>query len=93
MGMEMHEKRENIDYDESISRRGTSLKKTHYTIAVFYVLALLLNSRSLHENAKLMRFGRMRDACISLIKPIAETTPTRWLAIPREKLEALIYRD
>ncbi len=93
MGMQMHEKRENIDYEESISRRGTSLKKTHYTIAVFYLLALLLNSRSLHENAKLMRFGRMRDICISLIEPIAETPPASWLAMPREKLEEFLYRN
>ena len=90
MSMEMHERREHIDYDESIRRRGTPLRKTHYTIAVFYVVALLLNAGGLHRNAKLMRYGKLRDFCVSVIGPIAEAPIISWFSVPREKLEKLV---
>lgn len=91
MSMEMHENRENIDYDESIKQRGTSLKNTHWAIVIFYLIALLLNAQGLHENAKLMRHGKYREICISLIEPIAEAPVISWFSVPREKLEDIIY--
>ena len=91
MSVNMHEKREQIDYDEAIRVRGTVLKKVHYAIAIFYLAALLMNARGLYSNAKLMRYGMYRDICISLIKPIAEAPVISWFSAPREKLEELIY--
>lgn len=90
MGMKMHERREDIDYDEAIKKRGTPLKKVHAALAIFYLAALLLNAGSLYENAKLMRYGRLRDVCVGLIKPIAEAPLISWFSIPREKLEELV---
>lgn len=87
----MPETRERIDYDESIRRRGTPLKQVHHAIAIFFILALLLNARGLYENAKLMRYGRLRQVCITLIEPIADTPGISWLSLPREKLEELVY--
>jgi len=91
MSMKMHERREDIDYDAAIKRRGTPLRKVHYAIAVFYALALLFNAQGLHQNAELMRYGKLRSFCLRLIKPIAESPAVSWMSEPREKLEDIIY--
>jgi len=91
MSMEMHERREQIDYDESIRLRGTPLKKAHWAVAVFFAVALLLNAGGLQRNAELMRYGKLRDFCLSIIKPIAEAPVISWFSIPREKLEDIFY--
>lgn len=91
MSMKMHERREDIDYDDSIRRRGTPLRKAHCTVAVFFVLALLMNSGGLYRNAQLMRFGPMRNLCVSIMKPIAENPLVSWMSLPREKLEDMVY--
>lgn len=91
MSMNMHERREEIDYGASIERRGTPLRKVHYAVAVFYVVALLLNAQGLQQNAELMRYGKLRELCLRMIEPIAEAPGISRLSEPREKLEEIIY--
>lgn len=40
-------------------------------LAVFYVVALLMNGEALLRNAKLMPYGRYRDTMVVLVQPFA----------------------
>ncbi|MBI2438797.1 MAG: hypothetical protein HYV36_08315 [Lentisphaerae bacterium] len=50
---------------------GVSLPKAVIGVAVFYVMAGLLNGENILQQARLMEYGRARTVCVALAKPLA----------------------
>lgn len=67
---------------------GRSRPPVHAAVAVFFVVAALLNGPALHRDAQLMKFGRGRDLALRFTAPLAKVSHTLYLDRPRQWLES-----
>jgi hypothetical protein len=58
---------------DKIARKtdASPMKKVGAAVAVFYVVALLLNAEGLLRNAEGMAYGTQRQVCVAVAKPVA----------------------
>lgn len=62
---------EDIGDTRAAMHRGRSPAEVTRAVAVFYVVAALLNGEHLLRQAELMAYGPARDTCVALARPIA----------------------
>ena len=72
---------------------GLPRPRVHVIVAVFYVVATLLNGEALLREAELMKYGRVHDLCVALARPVAAITRTLYLGRPRAWLERWFHAD
>ncbi len=73
--------------EQEAAPRSLPLKRVHLGIFVFYLLAMLLNGNALLDDAKLLKYGRWRDICVAIARPMAYLSSVTRLSYPREYLE------
>lgn len=82
-----------IEVEREAAGCGHPRARVHATLAIFYVVATLLNGEALLREAELMKYGRTRDVCVALARPVATVTRTLYLGRPRAALERWFNSD
>ena len=79
-----------IEVERAEAGSGVEPPRVHRALALFYILLALLNGSSLLRQAELMRYGRGRDACVALARPLAAVSHATGLDRPRMWIERLV---
>lgn len=86
-------KREDIGVERAKAQAGVSVTRVHAALALFYLLALLLNGDGLLREAELMTFGKTRDICVAISQPLAYVSRVTHLGDLRTVLEKTFFGD
>ena len=68
------------------------IKKVGAAVAVFYVAALLLNAEGLLRNAERMTYGRQREVCVAITRPVATLAGGLGVTRLRSGIERLMMK-
>jgi len=83
----MRDKNGHIEIERFENGCGAPLREVIIAVAVFYILATLLNAETLLKNARLKEYGRSRDVCIAVIEPVARFSRLIHFNAPRQWIE------
>jgi hypothetical protein len=61
----------NIEESRAEAGAGCDLRRVACGVACFAVLSGLLNASALQRSAAMMEFGRERDVCMMVMRPVA----------------------
>lgn len=67
--------------------RGWPRAKAHVAVAAFYLVVALLNGADVLRQAERLPFGRYREVCVALARPLAAVSRATRLDRPRAALE------
>lgn len=76
-----------IEVEREAAGCGVPRARVHVALAIFYVVATLLSGEALLREAELMKYGRTRDVCVALARPVAAVTRALHMGRPRAALE------
>lgn len=79
-----------IETERAAANCGVPPRQAHRALAVFYVLMLLLNGSALLREAELLPYGRGRDVCVALARPLAAVSGATRLDRPRGWIERTV---
>ena len=85
--------KEEIDVLREKAGCGRPPKQIHVVLLLFYVVVGLLNGEALLREAELLRYGRGRDFCVALARPLAAASRALGLNRPRAAIERQIYGE
>jgi hypothetical protein len=77
-----------IEIRRDEENRGWPRAKAHAAVAAFYLAVALLNGADLLRQAERLPFGRYREVCVALARPLAAASRATRLDRPRAALEA-----
>jgi len=86
---EEHTLKDEIGDAREQAHAGVSPGHVTRAVLVFYVAMLLINGSHLHQQAKLMPYGKARDLCVAISAPVAYISAWTGLSKPREWIESL----
>ena len=72
---------------------GVPVRRVHRGMAIFAVIALLLNADAIHRGADRMAYGRARNAALMLSGPLANLARTLRLHLPRQWIEKIVHGE
>lgn len=78
-----------IAFQRATAGEGVPCRKAVRAVGVFYIVAALLNGEALVREAELMPYGRPRDACVAVVKPLAFVGRVTGLGWFRNELERI----
>lgn len=79
-----------IETERAAAQCGVPPRQSHQALAIFYGLLLLLNGSALLREAELMPYGRGRDICVALARPLAAVSELTRLDRPRGWIERTV---
>lgn len=82
----------NIGAERRASGQGQTIRCTAVALFSFYVFAGLLNGTALQRDIELMPYGKKRDICVALIKPVAWLSRQTHLGDARTWLEQHLHK-
>lgn len=81
--------------DVGVERRergcGQSIRRAVLTVFCFYIFAGLFNGAGILRDAEALEYGRQRDVCVALARPLARLSEVSGLGWLREHLENALY--
>lgn len=80
-------KQNDIGEERSEAHLGVTTKRATLALLTFYIVAGLMNGEHLLDQARLMPYGKERDACVALAKPLAQMGRITRLSEPRHWIE------
>ena len=83
----------NIGAERRANGHGQTIRCTAAALFSFYIFAGLLNGVALQRDIELMPYGKKRDICVILIKPVAWLSQQTHLGDARTWLEQRLHKE
>jgi hypothetical protein len=76
----------------SLTATPAALRTTHVTVAIGYLLLLVLNGVQLERAAERLEYGARRDLALTVVRPLAALTRSIHAHVLRDRIAAWAER-